>query len=241
MRRLTAWSTAAYVALAAADTALAGSSSPTRRRFRLVTKPLLMPALGTAFAAVVADTPTTPEKPRGGMLRTATVAAQALSGAGDIALLNKSEPAFLAGLSSFFGAHVAYTAAFTSVGRPLSDHSHLGGVKAAAGTLAVTAPLMGLAAGRKSPALRIPVMAYAGILTTMFAASTRLDPSIPAPARRTVIAGTGLFLASDTIIGARKFLLPQAGPASDAAVMATYTLGQGLIAAGLAQAVRSRD
>jgi uncharacterized membrane protein YhhN len=228
---------AGYVGLAAADSALAASSSPGRRRFRLVTKPLLMPALGTAFVGSLARH----DVGSGGVLAGGTVAAQALSGVGDIALLGRSEPAFLAGLGSFLGAHVAYTAAFASAGRPLRDRSAMGGVAGAGLAFAALAPVMGAAAGRKSPALRAPVVAYAGAISAMVAASTRLHPQIPARARRTVVAGTALFLVSDTILAARKFLLPQPPhPAGDAAVMVTYTLGQGLIAAGVSQAVRSR-
>jgi uncharacterized membrane protein YhhN len=225
-----------YAALAVTDTALAASSSPTTRRFRLVTKPLLMPALATAFMVSLNGR----EVDHGGMLRWATVGAQAMSGAGDIALLRKSEPAFLTGLSAFFGAHIAYTVAFTNAARPVTDHEGRGGVAAAALTFAATAPLMGFAAGRKGPRLRAPVIAYGGILSSMFAASTRLDPAIPAPARRKVVAGTGLFLASDTILGLREFVLPRKTPWTDAAVMATYTAGQALIAAGISEAVRAR-
>jgi len=226
----------AYVALAAADTALAASSSPTTRRFRMVTKPLLMPLLGTAFATSLGDR----GLHGGGRLRGGTVVAQALSGVGDIALLGKGEPAFLGGLGAFFGAHIAYTAAFTDAARPPSDHSSMTGVHAAAATFALVGPAMAWAAGQKSSTLRLPVLAYAGILSAMFAASTRLDPSIPASARNTVVAGTTLFLASDSILGMREFVLPEKSPLTDAAVMATYTAGQGLIAAGVSQAVRSR-
>lgn len=225
-----------YVALAAADTALAASSSPTTRRFRMITKPLLMPALGTAFMVSLNGR----DVDHGGLLRGATVTAQALSGVGDIALLNESEPGFLSGLSAFFGAHVAYTAAFLNAGRPLTDRSGSAGVLAAAATFAVTAPVMGRAAGGKSPALRAPVIAYSGILSSMFAASTRLDPKIPHETRRKVVAGTALFLASDTILGLREFVLPRKAPWTDAAVMATYTAGQALIAAGVSEAVRAR-
>jgi uncharacterized membrane protein YhhN len=227
---------AAYAALAAADTALSASASPTRRRFRMVTKPLLMPALGAAFSASLTKEDIT----GGGLLRGGTVAAQALSGAGDIALLGTSEPAFLAGLGSFFGAHIAYTTAFVSAGRPLTDRSGLGGVKGAAAVFATMAPVMGWAAGRKSPSLRLPVVAYAGILSTMFAASTRLDPAIPASARRKVVAGSAVFLASDFTLALREFVLHEPPPVTDAAVMATYTLGQGLISAGVSEAIRSR-
>ncbi len=222
---------AGYVALSVADTLLAGSASPARRRLRVVTKPLLMPALGTAFALTAGD--------GGGTLRGATVTAQALSGVGDIALLSKSEPAFLAGLSSFFGAHVAYTAGFASSARAWTDPTHRGGLVAGAAIAATAGPVMGWAAGRQSEQLKGPVIAYAGILAAMTAASTRLSDDVPLTARRTTVAGTALFLLSDTILATRKFLMPHAGPRSDAAVMATYTAGQGLIAAGVARAVRA--
>ena len=225
-----------YASLAAADTALSASGSPTARRFRMVTKPLLMPSLGTAFMVSLRGR----NIDHGGRLRGATVAAQGLSGIGDIALLSKSEPAFLTGLGAFFGAHVAYTAAFADVARPWSDGGGRGGAVTAGAAFAGLAPVMGWAAGRKSPALRAPVVAYAGIITAMFAASTRLDAAIPASSRRKVVTGTALFLASDTILGLREFLLPRKSPLTDAAVMATYTAGQALIAAGVSEAVRAR-
>jgi uncharacterized membrane protein YhhN len=227
---------AAYTALAITDIALAASSSPTTRRFRVLTKPLLMPSLGTAFALSLGDR----DINGGGLLRGGTVAAQALSGVGDVALLSKTEPAFLGGLGAFFGAHIAYTAAFTAAGRPLSDRSNRAGVNTAALVFTIAGPVIAGAAGRKSRRLRLPVLAYAGILSAMFAASTRLDPAIPESARRTVVAGTALFLASDSILGAREFLMTEKRPLTDAAVMATYTAGQGLIARGVSQAVRSR-
>jgi uncharacterized membrane protein YhhN len=233
---------AGYAALAAVDCALATSSSPTRRRFRMVTKPLLMPALGTAFVTSLARH----DVGGGGVLAGGTVAAQALSGVGDIALLSKSEPAFLAGLGSFLGAHVAYTTAFVSAGRPLRDLSPPRGTLAAAALFGTLAPAIGRAAGRRSERLRAPVVVYAGAISSMFAASTRLPPEVPVGARRTVVAGTALFVASDTLLAAREFLLPRPADGStrggvDAAVMVTYTLGQALIAAGISQAVRSRD
>jgi uncharacterized membrane protein YhhN len=81
--------TAAYAALAVADTALAALGHD---RLRRLTKPLLMPAL-----MVGRDRP--------------TQRALALSGAGDVALLGSSEVAFLAGLGSFLASHVAWIVA----------------------------------------------------------------------------------------------------------------------------------
>ena len=47
-----------------------------------------------------------------------------------------------------------------------------------------------------------------------------------------MLTGAALFLASDTILGLQKFVLRRKVPALETAVMATYTAGQGLIAAG---------
>ena len=204
----------AYVGLSAVETVLAAHPSRSVRRLRWLTKPLLMPTLSAAFAAAAADPAREPvsELPMAQpVLQRGTAAAQALSWLGDVSLLGKSEPAFLAGLGSFFGAHVAYVGSFGSAGRPLTDRSNLGGVKAAAGLMTVVGPAMGYLAGRQSPKLRWPVVAYAGILSAMYATSTRLDPSIPEDARRTVVAGTTLFLASDFTLGLRRFAVKDAG------------------------------
>ncbi|MGH3333218.1 MAG: hypothetical protein ACRDPJ_18115, partial [Nocardioidaceae bacterium] len=58
-----------YLGLAAVDTVLASSSSPTAKRARFLTKPLLMPALATSLVE------TTPGRTDG--LKRGTVAAQA--------------------------------------------------------------------------------------------------------------------------------------------------------------------
>jgi uncharacterized membrane protein YhhN len=228
----------AYVALSAADTVLAAHPSASVRRWRLVSKPLLMPALSAAFAAAVDGQGE--QQGEASLLRRGTAAAHGLSWLGDVSLMSRSEPAFLAGLGSFFGAHIAYVGAFGSAGRPVTDTTNLEGVKAAGLFFAALGPTMGWLAGRRSARLRRPVVAYAGILASMFATSTRLDPAIPADARRTVVTGTSLFLLSDLTLGVRRFVMTEPGPRSDGVVMATYTAGQGLIAAGVARAVRAR-
>jgi uncharacterized membrane protein YhhN len=70
----------------------------------------------------------------------------------------------------------------------------------------------------------------------MFATSRMVDPHLPPGARRTLQAGTALFLISDSVIAVQKFVLPEPRPILESAVMATYTAGQGLIAAGVARA-----
>ena len=79
-------STAAYLALAAADTVLAATG---REKARRATKPLLMPTLQLG-------------KDKG------TKRALALGTAGDVALMADSDAAFTAGLGSFLAGHVAW-------------------------------------------------------------------------------------------------------------------------------------
>jgi uncharacterized membrane protein YhhN len=100
---------------------------------------------------------------------------------------------------------------------------------------AAATPMMSVAAGRKDSRLGVPVAVYATALAGMVASSTMLDERIPRRARRRLQGGAVLFLVSDTLLGAREFLLGDERPLFDAAVMATYTAAQGLIAAGAAE------
>ncbi len=223
--RRTLAATAGYAALSTVDTMLASKTSKAARRARYLVKPLLMPALRTAFLEATPG--------RYDRLKRTTATAQAFSWGGDVALLGSGDRAFLAGTGSFFGAHAAYITGFASLrARPVRWDSP--GIKAAAALFLTAAPVLGLAARRRSPELALPVVGYAGVLAAMFATSTMLDPAIDPRARRTIQAGTTLFLISDSILGVQKFLLPKDHPALEAAVMATYTAGQGLIAGGVA-------
>lgn len=224
--------TAVYVALAVADSVAAGMRGPVARRWRHVLKPALMPALTTAFLAGTRGATSRSER---GPLHHGTTAAQVFSWGGDVALLGRSERAFLTGVGSFFGAHVAYIAAFLSVRGDAEDFD-TAGLKVALGVWLAAAPLMGVAAGRKDPALRAPVAAYATVLCGMFASSRMLDPALPPEARRRLQAGTALFLLSDSVLAAQRFLLSEPPPVLGTAVMTTYTAGQGLIARGVATA-----
>jgi uncharacterized membrane protein YhhN len=224
---------AVYAALAIADSVAAGKSgSATARRLRYVVKPALMPALASAFLDGTRDSGDRADLHR---LRTGTAAALAFSWGGDVALLGTSERSFLTGLGSFFGAHVAYIAAFLSVRGEAEDYDTIG-LKVAAGLWLTATPLMSYAAGRQDPALRAPVAAYATILSGMFASSRMLDRSLPQGARTTLQVGTALFLVSDTVLAVQKFLLTEPRPVLESVVMTTYTAAQGLIAAGVAGA-----
>lgn len=223
--RRTLAATAGYAALATVDTVLAGKTSKAARRTRFLVKPLLMPALATAFNEATPG--------RTDALKRSTAAAQAFSWGGDVALLGSGDRAFLTGVASFFAAHAAYITGFASA-RADREHLDPNGLKAAAAMWVTTAPVMGLAARRKRPEMGLPIVGYGTILAAMFASSTTLDPAIKPAARRTIKAGTTLFLLSDTLLGVQEFLLRKKHPALESAVMATYTAGQGLIAAGVA-------
>ena len=214
--------TLSYVAVAALDTLLAGRATKSARRLRYVTKPALMPLLSAA---------TRDARNEDVFVRRGLRAAQAMSWAGDVALLGRSEPAFLAGLGSFFGAHLAYIATFAARHGRL-DRTGTRGLRTAGLLWLTTTPVMTVAARRKDPALAGPVAGYATVLAAMFATSSTIDPSFSATGRRLLQAGTALFLVSDTLLGAREFVLGEDAPGLDTAVMATYTAAQLLIALG---------
>lgn len=226
-RRLAA--TIGYLGLAAVDTYLAGRKGKGARYPRLVTKPLLMPALA-------ASTHLASQGRSGGLVRGVQVA-QAFSWGGDLALLGRSKTHFLTGVGSFLVAHLGYIGGFTSA-RDTNASVSAPGVKAGITTWALAAPVMAVAAGRQDPTLRMPIAAYSGVLTAMFATSTLLDRSMPASARRQIVSGTTLFLLSDSLLGIQKFLRTEESAALESAVMATYSTGQWLIAEGAIAASR---
>jgi len=229
LRAETLFPSAAYAVLAIADSVAAGKSGTAARRLRYVVKPLLMPALATAFLTGTRGRSARADN----LLHTGTAVAQAFSWAGDVALLGTSKRSFLTGVGSFFGAHVAYMTAFLSVRGQGKDYD-TAGLKVALGLWLTAAPVLSVAAGRKDPALRGPVAAYVTVLSGMFATTRMLDPALPQGARRTLQAGTALFLVSDSVLAVQRFLLAETRPVLGSVVMTTYTAGQGLIATGVA-------
>ncbi len=213
---------AGYVALAAADAALAGRTGTTARRLRYLTKPALMPTLAAATRAAAASQ----VRPARGL-----TAAQALSWGGDVALLGESEKAFLAGLGSFFGAHLAYLSTLARRGDRITVAPDPG-VQAALGLWLTTAPVMTFAARRTDPDLAAPVAAYSTALAAMFAAAARLDPGLSRAGVGPCRPERHCSCSPTRCSALQQFVLRRKVPALETAVMATYTAGQGLIAAG---------
>lgn len=211
---------AGYVGIALADSWLAGRSAEQRRARRL-TKPALMPLLA---ASVVTD-PRSVSSP----LRRSTPAAQAGAWAGDVALLGSGTRPFLAGVAAFAVGHVVSLRGLQRVSGP-GPLRRTRGARAAAGAWLGTAPALAYAVGRRDPSLVGPVAGYSVLLAGLAARAGHLDPTLPVATRRCAAAGAWTFLASDTLLATRTFVLPGPSPLVDRAVMLTYTAAQLLFA-----------
>lgn len=215
----------AYAALAAVDTTLSASSRPARHRARRYTKPLLLPVLAASFAA--------DPRARRSPLRRTTLAGQAAGWVGDVALLGDEPRHFALGASAFATGHAAYITGLLAERDPAASLAR----PATVGALwAVGAPRTLVAAYRTEPLLAPVLAGYSALLSGTAAAATVLGPQIPAGARRATLAGAGLFLLSDSILGLRKFVLADPPAWLEGAVMATYCSAQFLLADGAARA-----
>lgn len=225
--------TVAFAGVAAVDVVLAGRASARAAVVRRLTKPVLMPLLAVRFVAGRRV-----GGPVGGGVHAegrdglrsegrddaaSTLAALALSTAGDVALLGESETALAVGIAAFAGAHVAYLRRLGGLAalRP-SDWSPAGlGIAAAT---AATAPVLVAGAARRHPALGVAVGGYAALVAaTAVAAQARVAGRTQPGSTR---AGAALFWCSDALLGLRMFVLGGPPSALDSAVMATYCAGQ---------------
>lgn len=216
----------AYAALAATDTALSGSGNPWAHRARFVTKPLLMPVLGASLA--------TNPRAAGARLRTSTLLGQAAGWGGDVLLLDDGPRTFGVGAGAFGLGHLAYISGFAR-NRDSAPRRHNRAIRLATGAWAASAPVLAVAAARQDRALGPTVLGYSAVLAMMAAHANHLAPAVPRDARALTALGAGLFMVSDSLLGTRRFLLPNPPARLEAAVMATYTAGQFLIAEGAAR------
>ncbi|NPC98391.1 lysoplasmalogenase [Nocardioides sp. zg-DK7169] len=191
---------------------------------RTVGKALLMPSLAVRLLR-------SPRSPGSGTV----LLAQAFSYAGDLALNGRTRGRFLAGLSSFLLAHLAYIAAFRrrSSVPVLADPGRRRFV-VAGGTLSTA---MALAAARTDRTLAAPVAVYSLTLTAMVASAAAVDHD---QGRDRLLTGASLFLVSDTLIGVRKFLAGDRGRLLEAGVLTTYAAAQWCIVEGMRAGSRRR-
>ncbi len=145
-----------------------------------------------------------------GQVATAVIAL-ALCLEGDIALMPAVDK-FVVGLASFLLGHLVFIVLFAQYGMP---HLALGAIALVLVTaLAATAGRhIVRAAAESAPELRLPVVAYLGVISAMAVCGW-------ATGRGWVIAGTTLFVVSDSLLGWRQFVRSHAWMA--VAVMVTY-------------------
>jgi uncharacterized membrane protein YhhN len=182
------------------------------------TKPLLMPLLLVGFLFAL---------PR----RRSEIAllgslAIAFSWLGDVALLYPGDLGFLTGLGFFLLAHVAYLLLILRKLR-MRRLGPFALIYAAwwVALVALLAPHLG--------SLLIPVALYGLVLGAVAAFGTT--------GSGTLIAGTALFLVSDTLLGVNRFLPGFELWHVDFIIMLTYIVGQGLIAYAAVRAASNQE
>ena len=164
--------------------------------------------------------------PLGSVYTQCVLVALALSLCGDVFLMfgdgaRTSDRAFIAGLVSFLLAHVAFVAAFV---QDLRDPQLPGWLAAvvfyALALLLVLLPRAG--------ALKGPVLVYCLVLAAMVFAAAARHASLEDAASLCAVLGALLFLASDSLLAARRFVRRYRG--AQALILSTYWGAIGLIA-----------
>ena len=139
--------------------------------------------------------------------------------AGDIFLMLRPER-FLAGLAAFLAAHLLYIGAFAGLVWP--------GDPALAIVLAVFAAVVFRVLQPRLGPLRWPVLGYVLAIATMVWLAVSAWLSQPSASTAAAAVGALLFLVSDTSLGVARFRWRY--PGAQAVTLATYYLGQWLIA-----------
>ena len=134
------------------------------------------------------------------------VAALGLSAVGDAFLSRDGEKEFLGGLASFLAAHIVYVALFLQVGGGLgllSAESWRGAIALAMAAFVIV--MLAALWRRVGPQLRIPIAVYIAAILAMGISALTTD-------KVWVIAGAVLFMASDGLLAAERFLLAAISP-----------------------------
>jgi uncharacterized membrane protein YhhN len=144
-----------------------------------------------------------------------------LSLAGDVALLWKTERAFLRGMAAFFATHLAYIAGFGSRGRcgVLAAATLAAAVMITSGGLHLLWP--------RIQGLRLPILIYAIAVSGMVVSAAAVVTSAP-PWSWLALPGAALFYVSDGCLAWNRFVRPiRRAPL---VTLGLYWLGQGAIA-----------
>jgi len=186
-----------------------------------IVKPLLMPAL---MLLLVNSTDACFNR------RSLVLAGLFFSWLGDVFLLLESRYPilFIAGLASFLITHLCYVVYFLSV-------------KSSADSLLKKQPvyilfILGYGAGLvwilfpSLGDLKIPVILYAAVISTMLLSSLHISRKVTAPANSYFVAGALLFVLSDSLLAINKFYQPFAS--AGMLIMLTYCAAQFFIVTG---------
>lgn len=202
--------TVLFALVAASSAVFVAVQKAAARRCGFVAKPVPMILLIAGLFAC--------GEPRDGTIRALIAAGLVASLAGDVFLVDE-ERLFLPGLASFLVAHLLYLAAF------LRGVEVATAAPYAAAYLALGAALC-VALWPRLGKLRVPVLAYALVLSAMCAAAWargRADGSPLAP------IGATLFYLSDGVLAVNRFRWPFR--AAKPLLFALYIAGQALITA----------
>jgi len=154
-----------------------------------------------------------------------------LGAIGDVALLGKSNKAFLAGLVAFLLGHLAYVIACIHTVAPANTLP-------LAGPYAVAPAVVGLSAlvwlWPRLGSMRIPVIVYVAVIISMVIAAIAVARSdmLTSHARQRLVIGAVLFFISDLAVARDKFV--EKGFSNRAWGLPTYYAGQLFIAWSLA-------
>lgn len=151
------------------------------------------------------------------------VLALACGALGDVLLVDATERRFVAGLAAFLVGHLAYVAAFLSAGLN-GGWWWAGGAVVVLTALTIARGVLPGALRSGGPALAVPVAVYMAVIAAMTATGWATGCWL-------IAAGSAVFVASDTQLAINRFVgeLPWA----KLPTIATYHVGQGLIAVGV--------
>jgi len=187
------------------------------------TKPLLMPLLAVWLLV---------NAPRNEyvMLKKAVLAALLFSMLGDVLLMFSGALFFLLGLGAFLMAHLCYIGAFSSVN---GFKNGFLSQKPWWATPFVAFPICLLIFLWEGipPGMRIPVAAYASVISVMALSVVNLKGKVADPVFWTLLAGALLFVISDSSLAFAKFGQPFEG--ERLVIMGTYIGGQFLLVLGV--------
>lgn len=159
-----------------------------------------------------------------GAMRRWVIAGLGWSLAGDVALMLPGDY-FVIGLALFFAAHVCYIVAFTREGWGLTPVPALAVGLYLILMVAWLLPSLGT--------MRLPVVAYAAVISLMAWQAIERAVARPATSARLVAFGAAMFVVSDTTLAVNRFVAPV--PLERLLVMGTYALAQWSIARGSAR------